>query len=344
MEHIEEAGIHSGDSACAIPPFSLSAETVAELKQQTYALAEALNVRGLMNIQFAVKDGEIYVLEVNPRASRTVPFVSKATGLNLAQAAARVMVGRVAGGAGDHRRAGAELRLGEGGGLPVRQVPGRRHRARPRDAVDRRGDGDRHATSPRRSPRARSPRTAGCPTSGTVFVSVAARDRKAIVPIAARLAAMGYDLMGTGGTAAALGRARDRRRRRSARSTRAGPNLLDHLANGAIALIVNTPSGKGARTDEGRIRASAVSHGVPCITTIAGARAAVAALERLRQGSSMSMRCKTCCRPRRGQGRDGRVRLRRRAGTGAVPQRQFSAPEGGHRARRRAMRYAYAGE
>ena len=93
MEHIEEAGIHSGDSACAIPPFSLSAEIVAELKQQTYALAEALNVRGLMNIQFAVKDGDVYVLEVNPRASRTVPFVSKATGLNLAQAAARVMVG-----------------------------------------------------------------------------------------------------------------------------------------------------------------------------------------------------------------------------------------------------------
>ena len=108
MEHIEEAGIHSGDSACAIPPFSLSAEIVAELKEQTYALAEALNVRGLMNIQFAVKDGEIYVLEVNPRASRTVPFVSKATGLNLAQAAARVMVGQIAGGAGDHRRAGAD--------------------------------------------------------------------------------------------------------------------------------------------------------------------------------------------------------------------------------------------
>ena len=93
MEHIEEAGIHSGDSACAIPPFSLPSETVAEIKQQTYALAKALGVRGLMNIQFAVKDGEVYILEVNPRASRTVPFVSKATGMNIAQAAARVMVG-----------------------------------------------------------------------------------------------------------------------------------------------------------------------------------------------------------------------------------------------------------
>ena len=125
-------------------------------------------------------------------------------------------------------------------------------------------------------------------------MSVAARDRQAIVPIAARLAALGYDLMSTGGTAAALAGARDRGRRRSARSTRAGPNLLDHLANGAIALIVNTPSGKGARTDEGRIRAAAVSHGVPCITTIAGAKAAVAALERLRQGArSRSTRCRT---------------------------------------------------
>ncbi len=94
MEHIEEAGIHSGDSACAIPPFTLDPATVAELKRQTYALADALGVRGLMNIQFAVKDGEVYVLEVNPRASRTVPFVSKATGLNLAKVAARVMVGQ----------------------------------------------------------------------------------------------------------------------------------------------------------------------------------------------------------------------------------------------------------
>src|SRR5208337_3298654 len=94
MEHIEEAGIHSGDSACAIPPFSLPESIIAELKTQTYALAQALEVRGLMNIQFAVKDGEIHVLEVNPRASRTVPFVSKATGLNLAQVAARVTVGK----------------------------------------------------------------------------------------------------------------------------------------------------------------------------------------------------------------------------------------------------------
>jgi carbamoyl-phosphate synthase large subunit len=121
------------------------------------------------------------------------------------------------------------------------------------------------------------------PASGTVFVSVAARDRQAVVPIASKLAAMGYTLMCTGGTAAALG-AHGIAVTTVRKIHEGRPNLLDHLANGAIALIVNTPSGKGARTDEGRIRASAVSHGVPCITTIAGARAAVAALERLRQG------------------------------------------------------------
>ena len=274
MEHIEEAGIHSGDSACAIPPFSLSPEIVARLKEQTVALAEALKVRGLMNIQFAVKDGEIYVLEVNPRASRTVPFVSKATGLNLAQAAARVMVGKSLAEQGITSEQAAEIRVGEGVGLPVREVPRRGHRARPRDALDGRGDGDRARFRRRRSPRASSARRASCRCPGTVFVSVAARDRKAVVPIAAKLSAMGYDLMCTGGTAAAL--AAHGIAVTTVRKIHEGrPNLLDHLANDAIALIVNTPSGKGARTDEGRIRASAVCHGVPCITTINAAKAAV---------------------------------------------------------------------
>ena len=127
MEHIEEAGIHSGDSACAIPPFSLSNDVIAKLKEQTYALAEALKVCGLMNIQFAVKDGEIYVLEVNPRASRTVPFVSKATGLNLAQAAARVMVGKTLEEQGITTEPVPTLCLGEGSSVSLQQVSGCRH-------------------------------------------------------------------------------------------------------------------------------------------------------------------------------------------------------------------------
>jgi carbamoyl-phosphate synthase large subunit len=282
MEHIEEAGIHSGDSACAIPPYSLSEATVTELKRQTYALAEALNVRGLMNIQFAVKDGDVYVLEVNPRASRTVPFVSKATGLNLARAAARVMMGKSL----DEQGITAEPVPGyvsvKESVFPFAKFPGVDIVLGPemRSTGEVMGiDRDFAAAFAKSQTAAYSK----LPPSGTVFLSVASRDRQAVVPVAARLAALGYTLMGTGGTSAALQAAGiDVARVRKIHEGR--PNVLDHMANGSIALIINTPSGKGARTDEGRIRAAAVSHGVPCITTLSGAKAAVAALERLRQG------------------------------------------------------------
>jgi carbamoyl-phosphate synthase large subunit len=283
MEHIEEAGIHSGDSACAIPPFSLTPEIVAGLKQQTYALAEALNVRGLMNIQFAVKGGVIHVLEVNPRASRTVPFVSKATGLNLAQVAARVMLGRSLEEQGITEEPVPRYVSVKESVFPFAKFPGVDIVLGPemRSTGEVMGIATDFAAAFAKSQLAASNQL---PLSGTIFVSVAAWDRKAIAPIAARLAALGYDLTCTGGTAAAL--AEHGIHVKPVRKIHEGrPNLLDHLANGAIALIINTPSGRGARTDEGRIRAAAVSHGVPCITTIAGAKAAVAALERLRQGS-----------------------------------------------------------
>jgi carbamoyl-phosphate synthase large subunit len=282
MEHIEEAGIHSGDSACAIPPFTLDPATVLELKRQTYALADSLGVRGLMNIQFAVKDGEVYVLEVNPRASRTVPFVSKATGLNLARVAARVMVGKSLDDQGIMSEVEPKYVSVKESVFPFAKFPGVDIVLGPemRSTGEVMGIDTTFAAAFAKSQMAASCRL---PDSGTVFVSVAARDRQAIVPVAARLASMGYDLMGTTGTAAAL--ASHGIIVAPVRKIAEGrPNLLDHLANGRIALVVNTPSGKGARTDEGRIRAAAVSHGVPCITTIAGAKAAVAALERLRQG------------------------------------------------------------
>ncbi|AGA31145.1 carbamoyl-phosphate synthase large subunit [Singulisphaera acidiphila] len=282
MEHIEEAGIHSGDSACAIPPFSLSAAVVTELKRQTRLLADAIRVRGLMNIQFAVKDGEVYVLEVNPRASRTVPFVSKATGLELARAAARVMAGRTL------AEQGIESDP-EPGYVSVKESVFPFAKFAGVDIVlgpEMRSTGEVMGIAPDFAgafAKAQLAASISLPESGTVFVSVAARDRQAVLPVAARLSELGYDLMSTAGTAAALTEAGIAvsvvRKIREGR-----PNLLDHLANGSIALIVNTPSGKGARTDEGRIRASAVSHGVPCITTIAGGKAAVAALERMRQG------------------------------------------------------------
>ena len=282
MEHIEEAGIHSGDSACASPPYSLSDSIVAELKRQTYVLAEALNVRGLMNIQFAVKDGDVYVLEVNPRASRTVPFVSKATGLNLAQAAARVMVGKTLEEMGITVEPIPAYVSVKEAVFPFAKFPGVDIVLGPemRSTGEVMGiDRDFAAAFAKSQVAAHNK----LPMEGTVFVSVAPRDRQAVIPIARTFAAMGYTLMCTGGTGAAL--AAEGIAFIPVRKIQEGrPNLLDHMANNAISLIVNTPSGKGARTDEGRIRASAVSHGVPCITTLAGAKAALAAIERLRQG------------------------------------------------------------
>jgi carbamoyl-phosphate synthase large subunit len=282
MEHIEEAGIHSGDSACAIPPFGLSSEVVEQLKEQTRILADALKVRGLMNIQFAVKDGDVYVLEVNPRASRTVPFVSKATGLNLAQAAARVMVGRTLAEQGITSEPSPTYVSVKESVFPFAKFPGVDIVLGPemRSTGEVMGIDADFASAFAKSQLAASTRL---PREGTVFISVARRDKQAIVPVAKRLAALGYRLMSTGGTGRAL--AEHGIEVEPVRKIHEGrPNLLDHLANGAIALIVNTPSGKGARTDEGRIRAAAVSQGVPCITTVAAAKAAVAALERLRAG------------------------------------------------------------
>ena len=213
-----------------------------------------------------------------------MPFVSKATGVPLAQAAALVMVGQDARRAGHHRRSSSPTHFSvKESVFPFNKFPGVDIILGPemRSTGEVMGIDTDFAVAFAKSQLAASSRL---PMSGTVFVSVADRDRKAIVPVAAPA--------GRDGLHADVHR-RDRagalpstasRRRPSARSTKGRPNLLDHLANGDIALIVNTPSGKGARTDEGRIRAAAVSHGVPCITTVAGARAAVAALERLRTG------------------------------------------------------------
>jgi carbamoyl-phosphate synthase large subunit len=296
MEHIEEAGIHSGDSACAIPPFSLSDGVIDMLKQQTYALAKALNVRGLMNIQFAVKDGEVYVLEVNPRASRTVPFVSKATGLNLAQAAARVMVGKSLAEQGITAEPVPRYVSVKEAVFPFAKFPGV-------DIVlgpEMRSTGEVMGIAmdfPAAFAKSQLAALSRLPTCGTVFISIAARDKKAIVPIAGALATMSFRLLCTGGTAQTMtehGINVD-----VVRKIHEGrPNVLDYLANGTIDLIVNTPSGKGARTDEGRIRASAVSHGIPCITTLAGARAAVAAMEFLRAGKLEIYALQDLLRPR----------------------------------------------
>ena len=162
MEHIEQAGVHSGDSGCSLPPNGLSQETQEELRAQTRKLAKALNVVGLMNIQFAIQSGVIYILEVNPRASRTVPFVSKATGIALAKVAARVMTGKTLAEQGCTERAHSALLLGQGGGVPVHQVPRGRSHPGARDEIHGRGHGHRAIPSARPMPRRRPPRAWSC--------------------------------------------------------------------------------------------------------------------------------------------------------------------------------------
>jgi carbamoyl-phosphate synthase large subunit len=284
MEHIEEAGVHSGDSACAIPAYSLQGPILAEIREATHKLARRLRVVGLMNIQFAIKkeDGRqnLYVLEVNPRASRTVPFVSKATGMPVAKIAAKVMAGMTLPELGvDGEPIPAHVSVKESV-FPFRKFVGV-------DIVlgpEMRSTGEVMGTSERFSIAfAKSQLAAGTvlPKSGTIFLSVAQPAKEHMVGLAARLADLGYKLMATEGTARRL-EAAGIEVQHINKLQEGQPNLLDYLVDGAIQLIMNTPSGKGARTDEGRIRAAAVAGGVPCITTIQAADAAVRAMEALR--------------------------------------------------------------
>jgi carbamoyl-phosphate synthase large subunit len=284
MEHIEEAGVHSGDSACAIPTFSLSPQVLAEIRQMTFALARRLNVVGLMNVQLAVKkengSHQVYLLEVNPRASRTVPFVAKATGAPIAQIAAKVMAGKTLEELGFvEEPLPAHVSVKESV-FPFRKFLGVDTVLGPemRSTGEVMGISDSFPLA-----FAKSQLAAGTilPSAGRVFVSVADRHKPQAVPLARQLIALGYQLLSTSGTAAYLKTAGVEVE--PVKKIKEGhPNLLDHLIDGNVSLIFNTPSGKGARTDEGRIRAAAVRHGVPCITTIQAADAAVHAMAALR--------------------------------------------------------------
>ncbi len=284
MEHIEEAGVHSGDSACVIPPYSLQGPILAEIRAATHALARKLRVVGLMNIQFAIKkeDGKqnLYVLEVNPRASRTVPFVSKATGVPVAKIAAKVMTGMTLAELGCEREPIPSHVSIKESVFPFRKFAGV-------DIVlgpEMRSTGEVMGISERFSIAfAKAQLAAGTllPTEGTIFISVAKPAKEHMVDLAQRLSKLGYKLMATEGTARRL-EAAGIPVQHVNKLQEGQPNLLDYLVDGAIQLIMNTPSGKGARTDEGKIRAAAVARGVPCITTIQAADAAVRAMEALR--------------------------------------------------------------
>ncbi|TWT53883.1 Carbamoyl-phosphate synthase large chain [Rubripirellula amarantea] len=285
MEHIEEAGVHSGDSACAIPPYSLTQPILEEIRAATKKLAKRLNVIGLMNIQFAIKkDGEdhsVYILEVNPRASRTAPFVAKATGVPVASIATKVMTGMTLAELGVTKEVIPSHVSIKESVFPFRKFSGVDIVLGPemRSTGEVMGISDSFAIA-----FAKSQLAAGTvlPTEGKIFISLSSRHKEPAIAIGRELREMGFEILATSGTASRLseGGVEVTRVKKLAEGH---PNLIDYLKNEDVQLIINTPSGKGARTDEGRIRAAAVQAGVPCITTIAAAEAAVRAMHATRE-------------------------------------------------------------
>ena len=283
MEHVEEAGVHSGDSACALPPQTLSPAVIAELERHVRVICEALAVVGLCNVQFAVKEDQAYVLEANPRASRTVPFVAKATGVPVAMVAARVMVGATL----------AELRT-EGllsdpiGGhvsvkeavLPFNRFPGVDTLLGPemRSTGEVMGIGTTFGLAFAKSQIAAGNRL---PTSGTVFLSLADRDKVGGLEAARQFAGLGFDIAATSGTAALLeseGIAVGTVVAKVGEAHEGKVDAVELIASGKVQLVINTPRGRGPRADGNHIRATALAHLVPCLTTVAAAKAAAAGI------------------------------------------------------------------
>ena len=289
MQHVEEAGVHSGDSSCVLPTISLSESTLAEIDEVVQALAPALGVVGLLNVQLAVLDGTVYVLEANPRASRTVPFASKAIGLNLVEVACRLVAG---GRLHDHRLAQQgktdQVHV-KAAVFPFARFPG----ADPVLGPEMRSTGEVMASAADfPTAFAKAERAAGrpLPERGTAFLSVRDSDKSAAIEIGQQLAALGFELCATSGTAAALAAAGFAVRRLGKVSEDdSGPTVVDLIRRGSCDLVVNTPAGSGARSDGYRIREAALAARVPCITTLAGAAAAVEAVGRARPEDTLSL-------------------------------------------------------
>ncbi|RJP29311.1 MAG: carbamoyl-phosphate synthase large subunit [Actinobacteria bacterium] len=279
MEHIEEAGVHSGDSACAIPPFSLGEAMVDEIKNATYALARELEVVGLMNVQYAVKDELLYVLEVNPRASRTVPYVSKATGLSWAKVATKLMIGKTLGELGITGEVEIDHIAVKEAVLPFNRFFGVDTILGPemRSTGEVMGiDRDLGMAF------AKSQFAAGSflPREGNIFVSVKDSDKRDVVHISRRLSELGFNILATRGTAEVLQRngieVEVLNKMHEGR-----PHVVDYMKNREMQLIINTPSGKRPRSDQWSIRSYAVLYNIPLITTMSAARAALHGMESL---------------------------------------------------------------
>ncbi len=290
MQHVEEAGVHSGDSACVLPAPSLAGTMYAEICDVVRRLAKALGVVGLLNVQLAVADGELLVLEVNPRASRTVPFASKATGINLVRAACRIAAGeRIADLGLPAERPPRQVSV-KAAVLPFARFPG----ADPVLGPEMRSTGEVMASA-RDLPSAfaKAERAAGrrLPSTGAAFLTVRDSDKPALIPIAAALAGLGFELLATGGTARALESAGlTLKPLRKVTEGGDGPNVVDLIRRRKCDLVVNTPEGgSGARSDGYLIREAALVHRVPCITTISGAAAAVHAIANARSEAALSL-------------------------------------------------------
>jgi carbamoyl-phosphate synthase large subunit len=289
MQHVEEAGVHSGDSACVLPAPSLSPLERTYLEEVVRELGGGLGVVGLLNVQLAIADGELYVLEVNPRASRTVPFASKASGINLVAAACRLAGGANLGDLdlpADPTPAQVSVKAAV---LPFARFPG----ADPVLGPEMRATGEVMATAadfPTAFAKAERAAGRGLPTEGTAFISVCDAHKQAIVPVAHALAGLGFEVVATAGTAhvlAAAGLAVESVRKVTEAGE--GPSVVDLIRRGRVDLVVNTPQGSGARTDGYRIREAALVARVPCITTISGAAAAVEAIAHAQPEISVSL-------------------------------------------------------
>jgi carbamoyl-phosphate synthase large subunit len=301
MEHIEEAGIHSGDSACALPPITLGSSTVAEVRRATLKIAQGVGVRGLLNVQYALSGDLLYVLEANPRASRTVPFVSKATAVSLAKAAARVAVGATI---AELRAEGMLPRTGDGGDLPadapiaVKEavLPFHRFRTPAGDQVDSLLGPEMKSTGEVMGfdrifgtafAKSQAAAYGSLPVKGTVFVSVADRDKRAAIFPVRRLHDLGFRILATAGTAQVL--TRNGVAAEVVGKFSDGPgNIVEEIAAGRVDLVLNTPFGSpgnsGPRMDGYEIRTAAVQAGIPCLTTVQAIAAAVQGIEELIKG------------------------------------------------------------
>jgi carbamoyl-phosphate synthase large subunit len=282
MEHVEEAGVHSGDSCCAIPPYTLGEEVQDRIREATRALALELGAVGLLNVQYAVRGDQLFVLEVNPRASRTVPFVSKAKGVPLVNIATKCMLGFSLEELGFTREVHVDHVAVKAPVFPFVRFPGV-------DAVlgpEMRSTGEVMGID--RSfgmAFAKALQGAGMkvPTEGAVFFSIRDADKRNALGVARELCSLGFDLVGTPGTAALL-RRNDLEAREIYKITGGRrPNIIDLMKNGEVAMIINTPSGKTPRRDEVTMRSTAVARGIPLITTLSGAQAAVSGIGALKR-------------------------------------------------------------